>query len=161
MGVKRAAASHRRPLMSFDELRMSGLHAPKREICPRPLMVSLSNQMSGQETTQADRGLLPQVWQRVTLGHMIRGFRHSGLRRLHERGNRRWLPPAYAHRIEEILGWLDTVAGPEEMDRPGYGLHRLRGNRAGFWAVTVSRNWRIVFRFEGSNAMDVDLVDYH
>ena len=47
------------------------------------------------------------------------------------------------------------------MDLPGYRLHPLRGEWRGFWAVTVSANWRIVFRFEGGHAWDVDLVDYH
>ena len=47
------------------------------------------------------------------------------------------------------------------MDLPGFRLHPLKGNLADFWAVTVSGNWRIVFRFEGAHASDVDLVDYH
>ena len=47
------------------------------------------------------------------------------------------------------------------MDIPGHGLHELRGDLAGHWAVRVSRNWRITFRFEGGNVYDVDLVDYH
>ena len=92
---------------------------------------------------------------------MILGFRHSGLRHLHERGNRRRLPPAYVQRIGDMLTRLETAGKPEDMNRPGYRLHRLSGNLAGFWSVTVSRNWRIVFRFEGGNATDVNLVDYH
>jgi proteic killer suppression protein len=47
------------------------------------------------------------------------------------------------------------------MDLPGFRLHPLRGGLAGFWAVTVRANWRVTFRFEGGNAYDVDLVDYH
>ncbi len=47
------------------------------------------------------------------------------------------------------------------MNLPGYGLHPLTGDFAGFWAVRVSKNWRIVFRFEGRNVRDVDMVDYH
>ena len=47
------------------------------------------------------------------------------------------------------------------MDLPGFGLHPLSGDRANFWAVTVSANWRIVFSFDGGNVCDVDLVDYH
>ncbi len=92
---------------------------------------------------------------------MILGFRHRGLRRLYERGDRRRLPVDYVARIEEILGQLDTVASPGAMARPGYRLHPLRGDLAGFWSVTVSGNWRIIFRFDGDNVTDVDLVDYH
>ncbi len=47
------------------------------------------------------------------------------------------------------------------MDLPGYRLHRLRGNLRGFWSITVSGNWRIVFRSDGGNALDIDLIDYH
>ena len=47
------------------------------------------------------------------------------------------------------------------MDLPGFRLHPLKGDRAGYWAISVSRNWRVVFRFEGGDATDVDLIDYH
>ena len=47
------------------------------------------------------------------------------------------------------------------MDLPAFRLHRCKGDLAGFWSVTVSGNWRVSFRFEGGNASDVDLVDYH
>jgi len=45
------------------------------------------------------------------------------------------------------------------MNLPGYRLHPLKGSLKGFWAVTVRANWRIVFRFEGTD--DVELTDYH
>ena len=92
---------------------------------------------------------------------MIIGFRHRGLRRLYEKGDRRRLPPELTMRIQEILTLLDTVARPGEMDQPGYRLHPLSGRLTGFWSVTVSRNWRIIFRFDDGNVTDVDLVDYH
>lgn len=47
------------------------------------------------------------------------------------------------------------------MDLPGFRIHALKGQLAGYWSVRVSGNWRIVFRFEGTHATDVDLVDYH
>ena len=47
------------------------------------------------------------------------------------------------------------------MDLPGLRLHQLKGNRAGYWSVTVSRNWRIIYRFESEDVYDVDLIDYH
>ncbi len=50
---------------------------------------------------------------------------------------------------------------PDDMNRRGFGLHRLTGDRAGYWAVTVSANWRIVFRFQEGDVCDVDLIDYH
>lgn len=92
---------------------------------------------------------------------MIRRFRHRGLQRLYERGERRHLPPDQVDKIERILARLDEAAEVRNMDLPGFRLHRLRGDLAGFWTVTVRANWRIIFRFEDGHAYDVDLVDYH
>ncbi len=92
---------------------------------------------------------------------MIVGFRHKGLRLLYEKGDRRRVPSAYVAKIERILARLDEATEPAHMALPGFRLHPLKGDRAGFWAVSVSGNWRIVFRFEGVHVRDVDLVDYH
>jgi proteic killer suppression protein len=56
---------------------------------------------------------------------------------------------------------LDVAQRPEDMKAPGWHLHPLRGNLQGFWAVTVSANWRITFRFDGKDAILVDYQDYH
>ena len=67
----------------------------------------------------------------------------------------------YADKIVRILARLGEASEAGDMDLPGFRLHRLRGDLAGFWSVTVSGNWRVIFRFEGGHASDVDLVDYH
>lgn len=59
-----------------------------------------------------------------------------------------------------LLAW-SALAMVTCLDLPGYRLHLLRGDRKGHWSVTISGNWRIVFRFEDGDALDVDLVDYH
>ncbi|MBL8645044.1 MAG: type II toxin-antitoxin system RelE/ParE family toxin [Rhodospirillaceae bacterium] len=92
---------------------------------------------------------------------MIAGFRHKGLKLLYETGDRRKLPADRADKIERILARLDEVTDVRGMDLPGYRLHMLKGELAGFWSVSVSGNWRIVFRFQNGNADDVDFVDYH
>lgn len=92
---------------------------------------------------------------------MIQSFRHRGLRRLYEAGTRRYLRADQVNKIERILARLDAADEVSNMDLPGFRLHPLRGDRAGFWAVTVQANWRIIFRFEAGHAYDVDLVDYH
>lgn len=92
---------------------------------------------------------------------MIVRFRHKGLRRLYERGDGRLLPSRRVNKIERILARLDVATEPADMNLPGFRLHPLRGNLSGFWAVSVSGNWRIIFRFEAENVRDVDLVDYH
>jgi proteic killer suppression protein len=92
---------------------------------------------------------------------MIVGIRHRGLRRLFDRDDRSKLPPDLADRISRILTRLNAAGSIEDMDVPGFGLHRLSGDFKGFWSVTVSRNWRIIFRFEDRDAFDVDFLDYH
>jgi proteic killer suppression protein len=64
-------------------------------------------------------------------------------------------------KIEEILSILSAAESVEEANIPGYRLHPLTGELKGFWSVRVTGNWRIVFRFEDGNALDIDLVDYH
>ena len=92
---------------------------------------------------------------------MILGFRHRGLERLFEKGDRSRVPPALIGKIERILARLDVAAKPEDMNLPGLRLHPLKGDRQGYWSVKVSVNWRVVFRFDGRNVRDVDLIDYH
>jgi proteic killer suppression protein len=92
---------------------------------------------------------------------MIQSFRHRGLRRLFHDGDRSRVRPDQVAKNERILARLDEAAEPEHMALPGFRLHALRGDLAGFWAVSVSANWRIVFRFDGPHAYDVDLLDYH
>ena len=92
---------------------------------------------------------------------MIRSFRHRGLRRLYERGDRGPIGSDLRDRVEVILAQLDVAATPEAMRLPGYRLHALKGDRRGYWSVTVRANWRIIFRFAGADVYDVELIDYH
>ena len=92
---------------------------------------------------------------------MIDKIRHRGLRRMHARNDASYLPPQHRDKIKDMLGLLSIAASPAEVDVPGWNLHQLKGDLAGFWAISVSRNWRIIFRFDGANVTDVDLVDYH
>ena len=68
---------------------------------------------------------------------------------------------AYRKKVARILADLDSARMPQDMDFPGLRLHPLTGDLRGFWSVTVSANWRIIFRFDDANVVDVDLVDYH
>lgn len=92
---------------------------------------------------------------------MIKRFRHRGLRRLYEQGDRSGIGADMVKKVENILAVLDRASRPEEMDLPGFRLHPLKGELKGFWAVTVRANWRIIWRFDGADAADVDFVDYH
>lgn len=92
---------------------------------------------------------------------MIRSFRHNGLRALYEREATRGINPAQLRRVRTLLARLDAARGPTDMDLPGLRLHPLKGALRSFWAVDVSANWRMIFRFAGDDVHDVDLVDYH
>jgi toxin HigB-1 len=92
---------------------------------------------------------------------MIRSFKHRGVKRLYERGDRSGIRPDLLDTVERILTVLDAATAPQALDLPGYRLHPLKGELRGFWAVTVRANWRIIFRFENGNAFDVELIDYH
>jgi len=63
--------------------------------------------------------------------------------------------------MRRILDRLDAAAKPEDMNLPGFGFHGLSGKLKGTFAVSVSGNWRITFRFADADAMDVNLEDYH
>lgn len=92
---------------------------------------------------------------------MIENIRHRGLRRLYERGDRRGIGANMRDRVERILLILDQAETLDDMDIPGYRLHPLIGDRQGTWSIRVTGNWRITFRFEDGNVLDVDLEDYH
>jgi proteic killer suppression protein len=91
---------------------------------------------------------------------MIKSFKHKGLRLLFEADDRRKVPAVQSDKIKRILARLNEASEVKNMALPGYRLHPLKGNLMGFWSVTVSGNWRIIFRFEGGNAYDLDIVDY-
>ena len=92
---------------------------------------------------------------------MIRNFRHRGLKRLYEHGDRSGIRADLLDVVEDILARLDEAETAQAMDLPGYRLHPLKGDLKGFWSVTVRANWRIIFRFESADAWDVELIDYH
>ena len=92
---------------------------------------------------------------------MIGNFRHKGLELLFEDDDGRKLPPDMLGWIKLILSALQAASGVEGMSLPTFRLHPLKGDLKGYFSVTVQANWRIIFRFECGDALDVDFVDYH
>ena len=92
---------------------------------------------------------------------MIRSFKHRGLKRLYERDDRSGIRQDLVDTVEDILARLDETKTPQALNLPGYRLHPLKGDLKGVWSVTVRANWRIVFRFDGTDVCDVELIDYH
>jgi len=92
---------------------------------------------------------------------MIVSFKHQGLKQFFESGTTRGIQANHAKRIRMILARLNAAMSPQDMNLPGLVLHELVGQRKGTWSVRVSGNWRITFTFDGVDACDVDLEDYH
>lgn len=92
---------------------------------------------------------------------MIRSFRSKALRRMAEQGDASKLSVTNVRRVETILARLDASLAAEDMNLPGYRFHGLKGRDKGRFAVDASGNWRITFGWDGKDAVDVDLEDYH
>ncbi|MGD1092538.1 MAG: type II toxin-antitoxin system RelE/ParE family toxin [Bryobacteraceae bacterium] len=91
-------------------------------------------------------------------------FRHKGIKQLHEDGNAKAVRPAMADKLRKLLFALDTADSLEQLGRfPGWKLHPLKGELKGLWSLTVTGNWRLIFRYDEqmNNAGDIDLIDYH
>jgi proteic killer suppression protein len=92
---------------------------------------------------------------------VIHSYRHKGLRKFAETGSKAGIQPKHADRLRRLLTALNVASQPQDMNAPGNDLHRLRGDLADHWAVTVSGNWRLTFKFENEDAILVDYQDYH
>ena len=92
---------------------------------------------------------------------MIRSFKHKGLERFFAKSDHRGIPAKSEARTERILDRLDASISPRDMDIPGFKFHALKGDRVGGYAVSVTGNWRITFGFDGEDAVNVNLEDYH
>jgi proteic killer suppression protein len=91
-------------------------------------------------------------------------FHHKGLRQLYAEDTAKGVPPAAADKLRKILLALETAESLDQLRRfPGWRLHALKGELAGCWSVTVTANWRLIFRYEEptNTASDLDLLDYH
>ena len=92
---------------------------------------------------------------------MTLSFQHRGLKRLYECGDRSLIRSDPHDRVEVMLAQLDVARSSEAMRLPHYQLHALKGRLKGYWSVTVKANWHFIFRFEGEDVYDVELIDYH
>lgn len=94
----------------------------------------------------------------------LAGFRHKGLKQIHAGDKAKGVTPAMADKLRKLLFALETADSLDQVSRfPGWKLHRLKGALKGFWSLTVTGNWRLIFRYEeeANAASDIDLIDYH
>jgi proteic killer suppression protein len=92
---------------------------------------------------------------------MIKSFLHKGLERFFRSGSLSGIQAGHASRLGRQLSALDAASRPEDMNRPGWGLHPLRGTLTGHWSVSVNGNWRLTFKFENGDTILVNYQDYH
>ena len=94
---------------------------------------------------------------------IVESIRHKALRRFFETGNARGLDGDLVDRLRKMFSFIVAASDLDELGTPpNYGLHPLTGDRAGSWAMTVTRNWRMTFALTQEQAIvDLDLEDYH
>jgi proteic killer suppression protein len=92
---------------------------------------------------------------------MIVTFRHKGLEEFFRTNSKRGIQPAHARKLGMVLDALDAAQMPSDLSLPAFELHELRGDLAGHWSIWVNGNWRVTFRFTGSDVELVDYQDYH
>ena len=92
---------------------------------------------------------------------MIVSFRHKGLEAFFRTGVQAGIQPMHGMRLREMLTALNAAASPADLARPSWRLHGLSGDRAGFLSLTVQANWRLTFRFHGTDVELLDYLDYH
>lgn len=92
---------------------------------------------------------------------MIKSWQHKGLKLFYETGSKAKINATHANRLHDILQVLDFATSSEQINFPGLKLHKLVRNLQGFYSVTVSGNWRVIFKFDGHDVILVDYLDYH
>jgi proteic killer suppression protein len=92
---------------------------------------------------------------------MIKSFRHKGLHAFFEDGTKAGIQAHHAGKLRLQLFALNRAGKPEDLKAPGWRLHPLSGDMAGYWSIAVNGNWRLIFRFVGSDVELVDYLDYH
>ena len=92
---------------------------------------------------------------------MIKSFKHKGLKKYFETGNVSGIQANHQNKLRMQLAAIDTAEMIEDINLPGYRLHKLKGSRNGIWAISVNGNWRVTFEYNDGNAFILNYEDYH
>ncbi len=92
---------------------------------------------------------------------MIKSFKHKGLEDFFMNDTKKGIVASHASKLARILDRLDASISADDMDLPGFKLHKLSGKEKNLWSVNVSGNWRITFHFKQGDTDSVDYIDYH
>jgi proteic killer suppression protein len=93
---------------------------------------------------------------------MIKTIKHKGLKKFFLKDDSTGLNHDQLQKIRRILTALNAANNLEAIKlHKGYKLHELKGDLQGYWSVTVTANYRIVFKYIDGDIYDVDYIDYH
>ena|SRR3990167_674930 len=93
--------------------------------------------------------------------HMIKTWKHKGLRDFFETGSTAGIQASHKIRLKVILQRLNAAIKADDLNLPGMQFHSLKGKEKDYFAVSVNGNWRVIYKFEGNDAILVDYLDYH
>ena len=92
---------------------------------------------------------------------MIMSIQHKGLRLLWTKNDASKIPPAHVAKLRSLMTYLNRASKITDMNLPGANLHQLKGDFKGFWSISVTGNYRLIFEFRDGDAYLVDYPDYH
>lgn len=92
---------------------------------------------------------------------MIVSWKHKGLRLFYETGSTKGINANHVNRLRRVLLILDSAIHWSDLELPGWRFHRLKGDLVDYWSVSISGNWRIIFRMYDDQVELVDYLDYH
>ena len=92
---------------------------------------------------------------------MVRNIRHKGLRLYYEEGNGSLLPAGQLAKLSRLLSALNAISAESDILALRNGIHALKGLYKGHWSLTITGNYRLIFRWEAPDILDVDYLDYH
>ena len=92
---------------------------------------------------------------------MIKSIKHKGLSKVHKTGNTAGIQVKHAKRLRLQLTILESAKRKDDLSRPGFQFHELKGNFKSRYAISVSGNWRLTFEFRDGDVYVLDYKDYH
>lgn len=92
---------------------------------------------------------------------MIKTIKNKALKLFYEKGDISKIHPQHRKRIQLVLSLMNAANVIDDLNFPGSNLHQLKGQFSGYWSITVSGNWRLIFQFKDGDLFNLDYIDYH
>ena len=92
---------------------------------------------------------------------MIKSIKHKGLSKFYKTGNTSGIQSKHEKRLRLQLTILESAVRKDDLNRPGFNLHQLKGEDKDRYAISVSGNWRLTFEFRDGDVYVLNYEDYH